>query len=268
VHPIERLRYVARASGVPATAVVAETAAALASFGDDPHGLITACQRVVARQPSSAPLVWFAARVVTSGDPASEIWEAAGALHADRTSAELAAALPDDATVCLLGWPDLVGEALPRRGDLEVLVVDVAGEGIGLTRQLWQSDVHAVDVPQSGLAAAVVAADLVLLEAGAIAPTEFLAVSGSRAAASVARLTEVPVWLVGGVGRLLPLRMWEGMRSRLEAGGDEPWDADDEIVPLDLVDRIAGPQGVHDVAAALRLTDCPVAPELFRGVVM
>lgn len=268
MHPIERLRYVARASGVPAAAIVQETAAALASFGDDPHALITACQRVIARQPSSAPLVWFAARVVTAADPAAEIWEAAGELHADRTPAALATALPDDATICLLGWPDLTGDALPRRGDLEVLVVDVLGEGTGLTRRLWQSDVDAVDVPLSGLGAAVAASDLVVLEAGAIAPGEFLAVSGSRAAASVARLAGVPVWLVGGVGRQLPQRMWDGMRQRLEAGGDEPWDADDEIVPLDLVDRIAGPDGVHEVAAALRLTDCPIAPELFRGVVM
>ncbi|MEZ5143601.1 MAG: hypothetical protein R2726_13945 [Acidimicrobiales bacterium] len=268
MHPIERLRYVARASGVPATVIVQETASALASFGDDPHGLITACQRVVARQPTSAPLVWFAARVVTSGDPASEIWEASGHLHADRTPAELAAALPDEATVVVLGWPDQIGEALPRRGDLEVLVVDVLGEGTGLTRRLWQVDVPAVDVPPAGLGAAVADADLVLLEAAAIAPTEFLAVAGSRAAAAVARHAGVPVWLVGGVGRLLPQRMWEGMRSRLEADGAAPWELDEEVVPLELVDRIAGPAGVHEVDAALRLTDCPVALELFRGVVM
>lgn len=268
MHPIERLRYVARASGVPASVIVQETASALSAFGDDPHGLVTACQRVVARQPSSAPLVWFAARVLTSGDPANEIWEASGLLHADRTPAALASALPDDATVVVLGWPDQIGEALPRRGDLEVLVVDVLGEGTGLTRRLWQVDVDAVDVPSAGMGAAVAAADLVLLEAGAVSPTEFLALAGSRGAAAVARHAGVPVWLVGGVGRLLPQRMWEGMRSRIEAGGDEPWLADDEIAPLDLVDRIAGPEGVHDVEAALRLIDCPVAPELFRGVVM
>ncbi len=87
--------------------------------------------------------------------------------------------------------------------------------------------------------------------------------SGSRAAAAVARHAGVPVWLVAGVGRLLPARMWDGLRRRVEP--DEPWDADDEFVPLDLVDRIVGPIGVEPVADALRRTDCPVAPELFNG---
>jgi hypothetical protein len=58
--------------------------------------------------------------------------------------------------------------------------------------------------------------------------------------------------------------MWDGLRLRVE-GAHDPWDAQEEIVPLDLVDRIAGPAGVETVADALRRTDCPVVPELFRG---
>ena len=87
--------------------------------------------------------------------------------------------------------------------------------------------------------------------------------SGSRAAAAVARVAGIPVWLVAGVGRLLPRRMWDGLRGRVEP--DDPWDADDEFVPLDLVDRIVGPAGIETVSDALRRTDCPVAPELFKG---
>jgi len=49
---------------------------------------------------------------------------------------------------------------------------------------------------------------------------------------------------------------------------EETWDADDEAVPLDLVDRIVGPTGPLEVAAALRRTDCPVVPELFKGDVL
>jgi hypothetical protein len=266
VHPIERLRYVARASGVPQSTLVQETAQALASFAGDPHGLITACQRVVARQPSSGPLVWFAARVLTSGDPINEVWVAAGELQADPTSAMLARALPDDATVCVLGWPAEIGDALPRRGDLDVFVVDTLHEGGGFVRRLCNADMDATDVPMSGLGAAVAASQLVLLEAVAIGPAEFLAVSGSRAAAAVARHVGIPVWLVGGVGRILPARMYDGLRSRVAV--DEPWDADDEFVPLDLVDRIAGPDGPEPVADALKRCDCPVAPELFKGIVL
>src|SRR5437868_11198244 len=117
MHPIERLRYVARASGVSQRVIVQETASALASFGSDPQGLVTACRRIVSRQPTSGPLLWFAARVLTAGDPANEIWVAAGELQADATAAELSHALPADAAVTVLGWPDEIAEALPRRGD-------------------------------------------------------------------------------------------------------------------------------------------------------
>jgi hypothetical protein len=263
VHPIERLRYVARASGAPQRALVQETATALASFGSDPQALVTACRRIVWRQPSSGPLVWFCARVLTAGDAPNEIWEAAGEIQADSTAAELAHALPQSAAVTVLGWPDEIGEALPRRGDVEVYAVDTAGEASGLVSRLWRCDVEATDVPQSGLGAAVACSTVVLLESPAIGPEEFLAVSGSRAAAAVARHAGVPVWLVGGVGRLLPSRMWDGLRARIEP--DDPWDADDEIVPLDLVDRIVGCRGPEPVADALARTDCPVAPELFKG---
>src|SRR3954467_5062016 len=105
MHPIERLRYVARASGVPQRVIVQETASALSSFGSDPQGLVTACRRIVSRQPTSGPLLWFAARVLTAGDPRAEIWEAAGEVQADPTAAELAHILPQDASVTVLGWP-------------------------------------------------------------------------------------------------------------------------------------------------------------------
>ncbi len=263
MHPIERLRYVARASGAPQRALVQETATALSSFGSDPQALVTACRRVVWRQPTSGPLVWFCARVLTAGDASSEIWEAAGQIQADPTAGRLAHALPDDATITILGWPDEIAEALPRRGDVQVLAVDTHGEATGLVSQLWRVDVDADDVPQSGLGAAVASSSLVLLEAAAVGPDHFLAVSGSRAAASVARAAGIPVWLVAGVGRLLPGRMWDGLRARVEP--DDPWDADDEFVPLDLVDRIVGPDGPEPPDEALRRTDCPVAPELFKG---
>jgi hypothetical protein len=61
--------------------------------------------------------------------------------------------------------------------------------------------------------------------------------------------------------------MWDGLRRRVE-GAHDPWDAQDEFVPLDLIDRIAGPDGVEAVADALRRTDCPIVPELFRGDVI
>jgi hypothetical protein len=123
----------------------------------------------------------------------------------------------------------------------------------------------AADVPTPGLGAAVAASDVVLLEALAMAPTEVLAVAGSRAAAAVARHAGIPVWLLAGTGRLLPPRMWDALCSRLAQRGREPWDLDEEVVPLDLVDRVVGPSGISSVTDALRRTDCPIAPELLKS---
>ncbi len=263
MHPIERLRYVARASGAEQGALVRESAGALSALGFDPAGLVTACRRIVDRHVTSAPLWWLCARVLTAPDPRSEGWRCAEEIDDDRTAVELAYAMPDTATVCVVGWPELIGEALVRRGDAEVLVVDSLGEGSGLARRLRRSDVLADEVPPSGLGAAASSAQLVLLEASAIGPDGFVGVAGSRAAAAVARQAGVPVWLVGGVGRLLPGRMWDALTRRLDDVGD-PWDCDDEVVPLELIDRICGPAGPELVADALRRTDCPVTPELFR----
>ena len=90
--------------------------------------------------------------------------------------------------------------------------------------------------------------------------------AGSLAAAAVARHAEVPVWVVAGVGRLLPERMWGPVVERAVPG--DVWDANDEVVPLSLVDRIVGPTGPLPVVDALRRTDYPVATELFKGDVV
>jgi hypothetical protein len=265
VHPIERLRYVARASGADQALLVRETAQALSAFRGDPSGLVAACRRIVDRHPTSAPLWWLCARVLTSPDGQREAWDAVDDIEGDRTAGELAFALPEDSTVCVIGWPELVGDALPPRGDVEVLAVDSLGEGSGLVRRLVAAGIDAVDVPTSGLGAAVSSSDVLLLEAVAVGPTGFVGVSGSLAAATVARHAEVPVWLAAGVGRLLPARMWDALAGRRATRAADPWDLDEEVVPLTLVDQVCGPAGLTSVEDALRRTDCPVAPELFDG---
>lgn len=268
MHPIERLRYVARASGAPQAALVRETAAALGSLAFDPAGLVTACRRVLDRHPASGALWWLAARVLTTlGDPDEEGWRCAEELDDDCTVEELAHALPADARVCVLGWPELIGEALVRRGDLDVLAVDALDEGAGLVRQLRYAGVDAADVPVSGLGAAVADADLVLLEASAAGPNAVVAVAGSRAAAAVARHASVPVWVVIGLGRRLPGPLFGALLDRVESEhAREPWESPDEVVPSSLFDRVAGPAGLVEPAVALATADCPVAAELLRAV--
>jgi hypothetical protein len=264
VHPIERLRLVAHAGGEPPALVAGEAAAALASMAADPAALVTACRRLLDRRPTCGPMWWLAARVLAAADPEAEAWRAARALDRDPTPAALAAALPDDAAVAVLGWPEQVGEALRRRGDLRVLVVDAEGAGGGLAAWLRRSGVDAEVVAEAGLGAAVAASDLVVLEALAAGPPGLVATAGSRAAAAVARAAGTAVWAAAGVGRVLPAPLWSALAARLAAAGPA-WDQPEEVVPLALVDRVAGPGGPPVPAAeAVARPDCTAVPELAR----
>src|SRR6202011_5369703 len=113
MHPIERLRYVARASGAEPSLLVRETAAALADVVRvEPAGLVPACRRLIDRHLTTGPVWWLAARMLTAAEPAQAAWQAAAELKDDPTSGMLAAALPDDLTVTIVGWPDLAAAAL------------------------------------------------------------------------------------------------------------------------------------------------------------
>jgi hypothetical protein len=262
---MERLRYVARADGAGITSLVEAAARALAGLDDDHAGLVTGCRQMVDRHPTVGPMWWLTSRMLCADRPRDEAWAVVEALEGDATSRQLAGALPADAVVVVLGWPELTAAALHRRGDVRVRAVDAQGDGSALAEVLGEVGLDAVDVPDAGAGAAVADADAVIVEALAMGPDGLVAVAGSRAAAAVARHAGLPVWAVVGEGRLLPDRLWRSLQSRLDARG-APWDADEEVVPLSLVDVVAGPWGTGTVAEALTRTDCPIAAELFKGV--
>lgn len=252
----------ARALDAPAAPLVREAAIALAAFAHDPMELLTACRQLIERRPACGPLVWVSARMLTGSDPGTEAWDAVEALERDTTADELAHALPADSSILVIGAAELTSAAVLDRPDLEVLVADTVGEGFGLLRRLDANDHSSVDVPPGGVGAAAAVVDVVVLEAEATGDREALARTGSRAAAAVAHHAGVPVWLVAGVGRVLPERMWNYVRDL--SIDDDPWDADLEVVPLDLVDRVVGPGGLQPVRELTYRIDCPVVPELFR----
>ncbi|MCU1355031.1 MAG: hypothetical protein JWM89_449, partial [Acidimicrobiales bacterium] len=175
MHPIERLRYVARATGAPDDDVVREAAASLAGFAEDPTSLVTACRRLIDRHAGNGAIWWLCARTLVAADPADEAWRCLDDLTTDPTMDELSHAIPDGARVVVIGWPERLAPALSRRGDLEVRVVDVEGDGPGFVRLLERLDVPAVDVAVTGLAAAVAASGVVVLDAAAVGPEIALA---------------------------------------------------------------------------------------------
>lgn len=271
----------ARAEGAGPSALVREAADALSGLdqgsvptgqwgldqpASDPRAYVTALRRLVDHHPTVAPMWWLAARVMSSAEPGPEARLAAEAMEVDTTPRLLVSALPEDATVVVVGWPEQASEALVRRGDLEVLVVDCASEGLGLARQLRSAGVDADLVPDAGLGSAVDEADLVLLEAVAMGAEGFLAASGSRAAAAVASHAAIPVWVVAGVGRVLPARLWEALLGRLDLAAEEPWHCPEEIVALTLADVVVRPDGLVAPGDAVGIGDCPAVPELLRPV--
>lgn len=252
----------ARSRGAGATSLVVETAGALRGLGLDPAGLVVACRRIVERHPSSGPLWWLCAHVVTSPDPLGTARQVAATFDDDTTAAELALALPEDATVCVAGWSDIVGEALARRGDITTLVVDIDDDAAGLARGLHRMGQEAEIVPAAGAAAAARAADVVIVEALAASPDELLAALGSRPLAAAAYCDEVPVWAVVGMGRVLPASLFAAACERV-ADRRMPWDAEAESLPLALCTNVLGIDGLRSEAVPL-VVECPNAVELLR----
>jgi hypothetical protein len=235
MHPIERLRWVARGGDADPLAVV-EAAEALAAFADDPAGLVTACRRLLERCPGFGPLWWMASRVLCALDPDLEAYQAAGELERDPTPARLAGELPAEAD--------------------RVVVLGSGATARGLLRWLDSAGAE-VEVAAAGRRPArLKGASLALLEAQAAAPAGVAVAPGTGALARAAREAGVPLWLVAGVGRVLPPRLHEALVAR---AGDAV-----EVLPASLFDRVAGPEGLVDTDAALRRADCPVAPELLH----
>ena len=240
MHPIERLRYVARAGTVPVGPLVRESAAALSSFADDPKGLLTSCRRLLDRRSDCGPLVWLAARMLTAMDPRAEATRVVSELDADTTGRVLERGLDTLAAgsgVLAAGELGAFVTALQDRPDLRWMEPDDGREQAGT-------------------------ADLVLIATDCAGPSHALVVAEAAAAAEAARDCGTPVWLVAGAGRILPGPMWDLLSVHHRS--DDP--SMRGLAVLDLhrfVTRVATPSGLRTPAEAVRASDCPVVPELF-----
>jgi hypothetical protein len=266
VHPIEHLRYVARAQGADPTSLVEETAHALGSLHFDPSGLVVACRRIVERHPFAGMLWWLCANVVTSAEPFEAVWELADEIRNDPTGAELAAVLPDEATVVTIGDPDVIGHGLIRRGDIRVLALDAGFIATSFIRRMERYDVDAEPVDAGVAGAAVRAADLVLVEALAIDSERAVVPIGSSTIAGLAAAFGSEVWVVAGVGRRLPSGFLQAMADKVEASSadTDPWVLDVEVLPSSIFTHVVGPHGKVPMGPPAIVAECPMAHELLR----
>jgi hypothetical protein len=266
VHPIEHLRYVARAQGADPASLVEETAHALGSLHFDPSGLVVACRRIVERHPFTGAMWWLCANVSTSAEPFEAVWELADEIRNDPTGAELGAALPDDALVVTIGDPDVIGDGLIRRGDIRVLALDAGHTATSFVRRLERYDVD-VDPVEAGVAGVVAKhADVVLVEAMAVDPGRAVVPVGSSTIAAAARSWGTEVWLVAGVGRRLPAGFIDAMVAKVDALAEDidPWDVDVEVLPTSTFTHVVGPHGKVPMGPPAIVAECPMAHELLR----
>jgi hypothetical protein len=266
VHPIEHLRYVARAQGADPTSLVEETAHALGSLRFDPSGLVVACRRIVERHPFTGPLWWLCANVSTSAEPFEAVWELADQIRRDPTGAELAAVIPDEATVVTIGDPDVIGAGLVRRGDIRVVSLDAGHTATSFVRRMERHDVD-VEPVDSGVAGVVVHhADVVLIEALAVDSGRAVVPVGSSTIAAGALAWGTPVWLVAGVGRRLPSGFIDAMVAKVASMSDDcdPWDLDVEVLPTSMFTNVVGPHGKVPMGPPAIVAECPMAHELLR----
>jgi hypothetical protein len=264
VTPAERLRAVTRRN-VDEDRLAIEAADALEGFASEPASLVVACRRVLAHHRSCGPLWWVCARILAAPDPRAGAREASRLLESDRTPDRLGATLPlldDDQVVAVVGWPDAVDLALVERFDVPAVALRVEGANPApaLRRRASERGVRIVDPWDPALTDVV----RFLVQASVIGPEQCLVPVGTTDALDTLGSAVREVWLIGGVGRVLPARLYDIVRNAALTATSPDDDAPVEELPIARVDCIAGPRGVQRASEAAVRSDCPVVPELLR----
>ena len=268
MHPIEHLRYVARATGADPVSLVSETAQALRGLRSEPAGLVLAARRIVERHPTCAPLWWLCASVLAAGEPFEKARELSAQIDADETTNHLVDALPADATVCIVGWNPTALEALARRGDCRAIIVDSFGTGDAAVNALERLDIDVQGVTLERAAIGIQMSDVVIIDALGCGGTEVLSVGGSHAVAALAYCENKLAWTVTRIGTRLPIEFWNAMKLA-NRDADAPWRSDVDVIPCQLLGRFIGPTGISDMdmntaqnTAQNFVGECPASTEM------
>lgn len=264
MHPIERLRWIARADGESAISLASEAASTLGELASiEPVAVLTACRRLLERHPACGPLYWAAARLLVAADPAEAAEEAVAELWNDETpqhvARALAASLVPGSVVVTSEPAEIVGEALRRRGRYSVRLV---AELTGLRSSVRSLAAAAEDVTgydRDECEAALDGADAALVEALAAGPALVLLSPAGAVLARAAGDSGVPAWLCVGAGRSLPGPLAAGAaRAASEAGAAELLSPDEFALAV-------GPDGPGDPAVVVASATCPPGGELLAA---
>jgi len=265
-HPIERLRWIARAESESATVLAAEAAWTLAELVEaEPAALLTACRRLLERHPDCGPLWWTAARLVSADDALEEGRLAADQLCSDSTPDRLAGALRGAVAtgeVILLTVPaDLSRQALEKGRAWAVRLLSghfgiryemgsLAPLTGGVTGYLAGEEDEALD-----------GASVLLVEALAAGGARCLVEPVAAGALEAAAAARVPAWIVVGTGRALPGRLFERAVDESERRGSGV------AVPAGSFACGIGPDGQGEPGEVIASVTCPPGLELLRRAI-
>lgn len=265
MHPIERLRYLARAGYADAPELVCETASALRHLGADPANLLVTCRRIVERYSTCGPLWWLCAELLTSLEPRDTLRRCVDAVREDSTPTHLLGHLqtrfPDGGTVVVNGWSWEIAVALVQSVAFEVCVVGDDNGAEHMRRALERNEVvvHLVDPRRA--AAAVGESRAVVVSTAFAAPDGLWSPIGSGQLAATAYCAGIDVVATTPVGTRLP-KVFADAIVRLvdEDTQGEVWHRDIEMISLGLVSAVVGGEGVQDAAALQAGGLAPEAP--------
>jgi hypothetical protein len=259
MHPIERLRWIARDHDEAPTTLAVEAAWAISELAlDDPPAVVTACRRLVESHVTVGPLWWVAATLLVASDPDQAARRAVNELYSDPTAELLAAGLDErlfgDEPIVVACPAETVLEACSHRPSA---VVRVVGSSPGLRAEVRRfgalvSEASGWEFDEAEQA--VEGAAVVLVEALAAGSRGVLVKAAAAPLAQAAHDASVPLWGVAGVGRVLHDRLLGEVMRR---AGD-----DIELIEPGALDLVAGPSGLESPLGALGRLGCPPAPEL------
>lgn len=236
---------------------MSETAAALRAFTGEPVGLVAATRRILDRQLTCGPLWWLCSRVLCAIDPLDEIADVLRSIGDDTVTAALDARLPYGATVAIATPPFQSIEALARRGDVEVAVVDYDETSRRLIDDVARTGVDTSAFSARSAAAALDSVDVVLAEALAVGGTVAMVPAGTATLVGLAKQLDIPTLLIAGTGRVLHPELFDSLVRRWSSTATTAAARSEELLELRWVDAVVGPDRPGEVS-------WPVAAELLR----
>ena len=286
MHPIERLRWIARAEGESSSTLAVEAAYSLAELArHDPAAVVTACRRLLDAHPRAGPIWWAASRILGAADLDAEAYELSRLLAGDETPQWLASGLvelssrdgrsdPGPTVVVASPLEELAQvvdclEASAFAGSLSVRLVGLAPSVRSDLAHLDAAGIDAAGFSLDEISPALDGADLVVVGVLGASPGGAAVTSDAALVIEAAQRDErastaggglrwrAQVWGVAGVGRVLPRILVLELARKAGDGA--------EILSPGLFDLVAGPFGLEEPARSFERSTCPPATELVAG---